>query len=600
MKKIITIIFALIIGLNGYGQSVSNKEVKKNIDDLFESYSSYNRFIGNVLISQNDTIIYQKSFGFANLEEGKKNNSNAIFSVASLTKSLTAVGIMKLVEDGKLTLETPVSNYFPDFMPDYSKDITIQHLLNNSSGMEANIGRIDDNGNGLMPEKTFISLDELLEKFKDYKLNFEPGTSYEYNNFGYLLLANIIEMASGQPYANYMEQAVFRPANMKNTASASFTDIDQRTFPYLGLGMNELKKVDAPLHTSWLMGAADINSTTLDLYNFLQALDKGIILKPATVNRLYGLTQDIGVNEMKSGLGWVIGQKEGEEWIYNNGLLPGYASMMGSMPSKNIKVIILSNATSINPIVDEFQGEISFVQGEITDKIISLLLGKSVDILPLANKESENLMYVNNTYQFDNNHSIRLKKEGNEYVLETEGKEPWSLFSYTFSRDAKENNPASETAIFFANAMSKQNFEGLSFYGNNDMKAFLGSDEGISQLKGMWNNFLQHAGEFHSFNIYKIEGEEVKNVSIRFHFDTIDIGIVLSIDSLHKIQGMFMDDALKTSHISKVSLVSIGENKFFINGHENGGMQDLKVNITEKELVLIDGSKSFNGKQSGE
>ena len=600
MKKIITIIFALIIGLNGYGQSVSNKEIKKNIDDLFQSYSSYNRFIGNVLISQNDTIIYQKSFGHANLKEGKKNTGNSIFSIASLTKSLTAVGIMKLVEDEKVTLVTPISRYFPNFISADSSQITIQHLLNHSSGIKANIGRTDDEGNGIMPEVNPTTLHELLAKFKDSKLKFEPGTSYDYNNFGYLLLANIIEKASGLTYANYMEQAVFKPANMKNTASASFTDIHQRTFPYLGLGMNELKKVDPPLHTSWLMGAAEINSTTVDLYNFLHALDKGIILKPATVNKLYSLTQNIGVNEMKSGLGWVIGQKEGEEWIYNNGLLPGYASMMGSMPSKNIKVIILSNATSINPIVDEFQGEISFVQGEITDKIISLLLGKSVDILPLAKKESENLMYVNNTYQFDSNHSIRLKKEGNEYVLETVGKEPWSLFSYTFSRDAKENNPASETAIFFANAMSKQNFEGLSFYGNNDMKTFLGSDEGLAQLKGMWNNFLQQAGEFHSFNIYKIEGEEVKNVSIRFHFDTFDIGIVLSIDSSHKIQGMFMDDALKTSHISKVTLVPIGENKFFINGHQNGGMQDLKVNISDTELVLIDGSKSFNGKQSGE
>ena len=600
MKKIITIIFALIIGLNGFGQSVSNKEIKKNIDDLFQSYSSYNRFIGSVLISQNDTIIYQKSFGYANLKEGKKNTSNSIFGIASLTKSLTAVGIMKLVEDRKVTLETPISRYFPNFISADSSQITIQHLLNHSAGIQANIGRTDEEGNGIMPEVNPTTLHELLAKFKDSKLKFEPGTSYDYNNFGYLLLANIIEKASGLTYANYMEQAVFKPANMKNTASASFTDIHQRTFPYLGLGMNELKKVDAPLHTSWLMGAAEINSTTVDLYNFLHALDKGIILKPATVNKLYSLTQNIGVNEMKSGLGWVIGQKEGEEWIYNNGLLPGYASMMGSMPSKNIKVIILSNATSINPIVDEFQGEISFVQGEITDKIISLLLGKSVDILPLAKKESENLMYVNNTYQFDSNHSIRLKKEGNEYVLETVGKEPWSLFSYTFSRDAKENNPASETAIFFANAMSKQNFEGLSFYGNNDMKTFLGSDEGLAQLKGMWNNFLQQAGEFHSFNIYKIEGEEVKNVSIRFHFDTFDIGIVLSIDGLHKIQGMFMDDALKTSHISKVALVQIGENKFFINGHQNGGMQDLKVNISETEIVLIDGSKSFNGKQSGE
>ena len=69
-----------------------------------------------------------------------------------------------MVEEGKLTLETPVSTYFPNFMPDFSKDITIQHLLNNSSGMEANIGRTDDNGNGLIPEETAITFNEVLEK----------------------------------------------------------------------------------------------------------------------------------------------------------------------------------------------------------------------------------------------------------------------------------------------------------------------------------------------------------------------------------------------------------------------------------------------------
>ena len=79
---------------------------------------------------------------------------------------------------------------------------------------------------------------------------------------------------------------------------------------------------------------------------------------------------------MLSGLGWVIDQKEGEKWIYNNGLLPGYASVMGSLPEKNIKIIILSNATSVNPVSDEFQGEVTFVP-EITDKIIALFQGKT-------------------------------------------------------------------------------------------------------------------------------------------------------------------------------------------------------------------------------
>lgn len=593
MKKAVVIFIALILGINSFGQSSSNKELENNIDGLFESYSYYNRFIGNVLISKDNHIIYQKSFGYANLEGRKKNTEKSIFSIASLTKSLTAVGIMKLVEDGKLTLETPISTYFPDFMPDYSKDITIQHLLNNSSGMEANIGRTDDNGNGLMPKETAITFNELLEKFKGSKLKFKPGTGYDYNNFGYLLLANIIEKVSGQTYADFMEQAVFKPANMKNTTVVSFKPLNQKAQPYLGLGMTEFKKFSSPFHPSWLMGAADMNSTTVDLYNFMQALDNGKLLNPVSVNKIHTYTQAMGVNEMLSGLGWVIDHKGVEKWIYNSGLLPGYASVMGSLPEKNIKIVILSNATSVNPVADEFQGEVTFVP-EITDKIIAQLQGKSIENLPTPKTNIDNsIADETNTYQLDNEHSLLLKNKGNIYSLETVGKEPWSVFTYAFSRNANEHDASSETALFFANAMSSQNFEGLINYANDQMKGFLGTEEGLGQLKGMWANFLQHVGKFMSYNIYKIEGDEVKNVHIRFHFETVDIGIVLSINSDHKIQGMFMDDSVKTNHINTVKLVQISETEFFINGHQNGGMQDLKITVSEKGLILTDGSINF-------
>jgi hypothetical protein len=492
-----------------------------------------------------------------------------------------------------LSLETPISSYFPDFMPDYSKDITIQHLLNNSSGMEANIGRTDDNGNGLMPEETAITFNEVLEKFKDSKIKFEPGQGYDYNNFGYFLLANIIEKVSGQSYANFIQQTVFKPAGMKNTAIASFKSLHQKAQPYLGLGMTEFIKFNSPFHPSWLMGAADMNSTTVDLFKFMQALDNGTLLKPASVNKIYTNTQAMGVNEMLSGLGWVIDHKGDEKWIYNNGLLPGYASVMGSLPENNIKIIILSNATSVNPVADEFQGELTFVP-EITDKVIALLQGKNIENLPTPNTNIHNtIANETKTYQLDNRHSLLLKNKGNTYILETAGTAPWSVFTYAFSRNANEHDAASETALFFANAMRTQNFEGIINYANDQMKGFLGTEEGLGQLKGMWANFLQHAGKFMSYNIYKIEGNEVKNVHIRFHFETVDIGIVLSINSDHKIQGMFMDDAVKTSHINAVQLVQISETEFFINGHQNGGMQDLIVSVSKTGLVLIDSSINF-------
>jgi hypothetical protein len=341
------------------------------------------------------------------------------------------------------------------------------------------------------------------------------------------------------------------------------------------------------------MGAADMNSTTVDLFKFMQALDNGTLLKPASVNKIYTNTQAMGVNEMLSGLGWVIDHKGDEKWIYNNGLLPGYASVMGSLPENNIKIIILSNATSVNPVADEFQGELTFVP-EITDKVIALLQGKNIENLPTPNTNIHNtIANETKTYQLDNRHSLLLKNKGNTYILETAGTAPWSVFTYAFSRNANEHDAASETALFFANAMRTQNFEGIINYANDQMKGFLGTEEGLGQLKGMWANFLQHAGKFMSYNIYKIEGNEVKNVHIRFHFETVDIGIVLSINSDHKIQGMFMDDAVKTSHINAVQLVQISETEFFINGHQNGGMQDLIVSVSKTGLVLIDSSINF-------
>ena len=595
MKKAIIIIMGLVLGFNSFGQTSSNKELEEDINKIFESYAYYNRFIGSVLISQNDKIIYRKSFGYADTENHKKNTKNSIFSIASVTKSLTAVGIMKLVDEGKLTLETPISAYFPNFIPDFSKKITIRHLLNHSSGMQANIGRIDDQGNGLMPGENPITLNELFEEFKDSKLKFEPGAGYEYNNFGYTLLAYIIENVSGQTYADYMEQAVFKPANMKNTAVNAYKVLNQKAFPHIGLGMNEFKKFSSPVHSSWITAAGNINSTTGDLYNFMKALENGILLKPATVDKLYSYTQSIGVNESQYGLGWKIENKGGEKWVNHTGLLPGITSIIGSLPERKIKIIILSNATSNDLITEsDFQGKSQFVSGEIVDNVIALLQGKKTELLPLAVKiNNKNTVDYSRTYALDSDHSLLLTKQGDNYSLETRGTESWSVFTYQFSRNAKEDNKSSEIALYFANAMSTQNFEGLSDYANDDMKGFFGSEEGLQQLKGIWTYFKKEAGEFKSYNIYKIEGEDSKTVHIRFHFEKNDIGIVLGINTANQIQGMFKDDDVKTCPIQKVKLIPINENEFFINGHQNDGMQDLKIKVSEKGLILIDDSTKF-------
>ncbi|UAM98880.1 serine hydrolase [Polaribacter litorisediminis] len=596
MKKSIVVLVTLILSFSGFSQENSNFKLEDKINEVFQSYAHYNRFIGNVLISKENKIIYNKSFGFADVEKNKKNSKKSIFSIASVTKPLTAVGIMKLVEEGKLSLETPISTFYPNFIPEYSKKITIRHLLNHSSGMQANIGRIDDQGNGLMPGENAITIDELLEKFKDSKLKFEPGKGYEYNNFGYTLLANIIEKVTGKSYADYMEETIFEPASMKNTAVNTYKKLRYKAYSHIGLGMQSFKKLDYPIHTSWIKGAGNINATAKDLYNFMTALENGTLLKPLYTDKIYSNTQPTGYNDTRYGFGWRIENKGGEKWINHTGLLPGTASIIGFLPEKNIKIIILSNATTTDLISEStFQGKNQFVDGAIIDNLIKIIQNKAPELLPIAVK-SKNKKVKNSkkTYSLDNEHSLMITKEDDSYLLKTIGEEPWSIFTYQFSRNAAKNNKASEAALFFANAMSTQNFEGLAKYGNDEMKGFLGSDQGVNQLKGMWDYFIKQAGTFKSYNIYKIIGEKNKNVHVRFHFEKEDVGFVLGLNASNKIQGMFMDDAIKTSTIASVKLIPIHENEFFINGHQNEGMQDLRIKVSEKGMILIDGNIEFN------
>jgi len=596
MKKLILVIGVVTFGFNAFSQTRSAKELEENLNKVFESYTQYNRFSGNVIISQGNKIIYSKSMGFANIDTHKKNKKNSIFSIASVTKPLTAVGIMTLIDNEKLTLETPISAFFPNFIPKYSKKITIRHLLNHSSGMQANIGRIDDDGNGFMPGKNKITLDELFNKFKDSKLNFEPGTGYEYNNFGYTLLANIIERLSNKSYAAYMEEAVFKPAGMKNTAVDRYKSIHKRAFPHTGLGMDSFKTFQNELNFSGVKGAGNITSTTGDLYHFLKALENGKLVTPASLHKLYNNTQPMGYHKSQYGLGWRIENKGGERWINHTGLLPGYTSIIGMLPKRDLKIIILTNATSTDlTTAREFKGKNEFVSTKIIDAVIAVLQGKEPKLLPTPiDENTTNSPNFSRTYKMDNTHSLVFTKQGATYSLKTIGSEAWSVFTYPFSRDATGKNKVSTTGLVFANAMSTQNFEGLEAYANTDMKELFISKEGLGMLKGIWRRAVKSGGKFRAYNIYKIEGTKgAKIVRIRFHFEKSDIGLLLGINSAHQIQGLFKDTDVKTCHIQKVTLTHINNNDFFINGHQNDGMQDLRIKIVNKELFLIDGKTTF-------
>ena len=164
-----------------------------------------------VLVMIGDSVVFDRGYGIADMETRTRIEGNTFFNIASVSKQFTAVAIMQLQEEGKLSIDDPVSKYFPDFEAGFWQDITLKNLMAHSSG-------IPDARNYTREEK--INGDEALSvAYMDTLsfVHFAPGTTYEYINPTFVLLGYIVEKVAGQPFTEYVQEHIFKPANMEHT-----------------------------------------------------------------------------------------------------------------------------------------------------------------------------------------------------------------------------------------------------------------------------------------------------------------------------------------------------------------------------------------------
>ena len=165
-----------------------------------------------VLVMKEDSILYDKGFGQANMETGAHLDGDTPLNVASVSKQFTAVAVLQLVQEGKVSLEDPVSKYFPEYESRIWEEITLSHLLSHSSG-------VPDERDYLSKEQKIFADDALAVEYMktlDHR-NFAPGTAYEYVNPTYTLLGFLIERVSGEPFIEYMQKHVLQPPGMDKT-----------------------------------------------------------------------------------------------------------------------------------------------------------------------------------------------------------------------------------------------------------------------------------------------------------------------------------------------------------------------------------------------
>lgn len=260
------ILSTLLIGLFLLIQTAAGQALKaKDIDKYIKPFADANQFSGIVLVSQNNKVIYEKAYGYANADFKIANRLETRFGIASVTKPMTGIILNRLAEEKKIAPEDKISKFIPDF-PNGDK-ITIQMLRAHRSGIPHRV---------MKPEEESLSFTsaEFVEKVKQAKQAFEPDTQRLYSSAGFSVLARIAELASGKSYAELVQQYVFAPGKMNDSLDFNSTKImERRSQDYL---LEAEGVINAPLKDySFLVGAGSVYSTAGDLYKFGEAILDG-------------------------------------------------------------------------------------------------------------------------------------------------------------------------------------------------------------------------------------------------------------------------------------------------------------------------------------
>lgn len=212
MTKFLLFLFSLI-SLGSFGQKATDTLIIKRLDEYLASANAANKFNGTALIAKRGKILLNRGYGFKNVSNHSLNDTNTIFQIGSITKSFTSIVILKLQEEGQLSVNDKLSKFFPDYPK--SNKITIKNLLTHTSGIYDYTDDIGEEDTAIVCYP--VSKERVLEVFKNRKLKFSPGKRFEYNNSAYFLLGMIIEKVAGKPYETVVRNLIFNLLQMNHS-----------------------------------------------------------------------------------------------------------------------------------------------------------------------------------------------------------------------------------------------------------------------------------------------------------------------------------------------------------------------------------------------
>lgn len=270
-------------------------ETAHALDSVSTAFYDQGLFNGAVMIAMEGEVVFSGGYGYANEEWAIPNTPDTRFNLASLSKQFTAVAILILVEEGRLSLDEPVSKYLPGLRKEISEQMTIRQLLTHTSGLP---------DESLIPGLRIFNIihtrEALLSAINEVEILFEPGSRYSYSNSGYNILALIIESISGQEFSQFLQDRIFTPLQMKNSCFKSDHDIVENVaYGYTTL-LGQHQTETETNSSVYMMGAGNVFSSANDLLLWDQALSNHTLISEESTTLMFT------PHKSNHGFGWYL------------------------------------------------------------------------------------------------------------------------------------------------------------------------------------------------------------------------------------------------------------------------------------------------------
>lgn len=328
----------LAAGASGVHAQAAADPAVRAIDSLLAATYPADGPGAAVVVAQGGEVLLRQGYGLASVELGVPATPENVFRIGSITKQFTAVAILMLAEEGKLSLDDEVTRFFPGW-PTHGHRITVEHLLTHTSGIRSYTG-IPAFGSMM---RTDLPLERLIAAFRDEPMDFAPGTDFRYNNSGYVMLGAIVEQLSGQSYADFLRTRIFEPLGMRDTRFDETDAVIPRRAA--GHAMEPGRQVRNARYLSMTLphAAGSLVSTVDDQLRWQRAVAEGRLLSAASWRRAFTPFRLADGRSSGYGLGWFLGSAAGEPTVEHGGDINGFASEGLWIPSRELHVVVLSN-----------------------------------------------------------------------------------------------------------------------------------------------------------------------------------------------------------------------------------------------------------------